>query len=61
MCKGAIMAKQKIKVDIKDPRAAFVIGALVGMVLCTAPRMIGTLLLLGGIVLTVKLVEVGRL
>jgi len=55
------MAKQKIKVDIKDPRAAFVIGALVGMVLCTAPRMIGTLLLLGGIVLTVKLVEVGRL
>lgn len=55
------MAKPRIKIDIKDPRAAFVIGALVGMVLCTAPRMIGTLLLLGGIIVTVKLVELGRL
>lgn len=58
------MARKEIKVkriDITDWRQALIGGTLLGMVLCTAPAMITGLMMLGGILLTIKLVGMGRL
>lgn len=58
------MARPQVKVkriDITDWRQSFMVGTLLGMVLVAAPTMITALLLLGGIMLTIKLVGMGRL
>lgn len=63
------LAKQKatkvtrpfIHLSLFDWRVSMGIGLLFGIVIGTAPQMLGTLLLLGIIVGTIKLVDKGRL
>lgn len=53
------MAK-KAKVDIKDWRVAFGFGLIIGMLIVGLPQIIGVAILLSMLVLTLKLVEKGR-
>lgn len=55
------MARPKAKVDIRDYRVAFGIGLLIGMLIVGTPQLIGISILLSMLVLTVKLVDRGRI
>lgn len=67
--KRNVLAKQKIAkvtkpfihVSLFDWRVAMGIGLLFGIVIGTAPQMLGTLLLLGVIIGTIKLVDKNRI
>jgi len=55
------MARQKPFVDIRSPKICFGLGALTGMVIIAAPQMIGAAILMCILVISLKLVEAGRL
>lgn len=68
MSKRATLAKQKAKItrpllhlSLFDWRVAVVLGFMFGIIVGTAPSMIGTILLLGIIVLTITLVNKERI
>lgn len=59
--KGKIRSMHVPVVDIRDWRVSCGIGFLFGIVICKAAPMIGTMLLLGAILLTIKLVDKNRI
>lgn len=55
------MARQKALIDVRSPKIAFGLGSLTGMVIIAAPEIIGAAILMCLLVLSLKLVEAGRL
>lgn len=58
------MARSKAtikRIDITDWRQSFMVGTLVGIVVIAAPVMFTTIGMIGGLILIIKLVELGRL
>ena len=55
------MARSKALIDVRSPKITFGLGSLTGMVIIAAPQIIGAALLMCILVISLKLVEVGRL
>jgi hypothetical protein len=55
------MAKPKAFIDVRSPKISFGLGALTGMVIIASPEIIGAALIMSILVLTLKLVEQGRM